>query len=72
MDDKRYGDPQSAAPAALRWRYDVFGNSIPARRDLIRVAVTRDISQAVPISGAFVGAPGEYLGMAIDVLVVSE
>ena len=40
--------------------------------NLIRVAVTRDISQAVPISGAFVGAPGEYLGMAIDVLVVSE
>ena len=40
--------------------------------NLIRVAVTRDISQAVPISGAFVGAPGEYLGMAVDVSVVSE
>jgi transglutaminase-like putative cysteine protease len=40
--------------------------------DLIRVAVTRDISQAVPISGSFVGASGSYLGMAVDVTVVSE
>jgi transglutaminase-like putative cysteine protease len=40
--------------------------------DLIRVAVTRDISQAVPISGSFVGPPGSYLGMAVDVAVVSE
>jgi transglutaminase-like putative cysteine protease len=40
--------------------------------DLIRVAVTRDISQAVPISGSFVGAAGSYLGMTVDVAVVSE
>jgi transglutaminase-like putative cysteine protease len=40
--------------------------------DLIRVAVTRDISQAVPISGSFVGPPGSYLGMTVDVAVVSE
>jgi len=40
--------------------------------DLIRVAVTRDISQAVPISGSFVGAPGSYLGMTVDVTVESE
>jgi len=40
--------------------------------DLIRVAVTRDISQAVPISGSFVGAPNDYLGMTVDVSVVSE
>jgi len=40
--------------------------------DLIRVAVTRDISQAVPISGSFVGAAGSYLGMTVDVTVVSE
>jgi hypothetical protein len=36
---------------------------------LIRVAVTRDISQAVPISGSFFGAPGSYLGMTVDVTV---
>ena len=40
--------------------------------DLIRVAVTRDISQAVPIAGSFVGAPNDYLGMTVDVSVVSE
>jgi transglutaminase-like putative cysteine protease len=39
--------------------------------DLIRVAVTRDISQAVPISGSFVGVPDDYLGMAINVSVAS-
>ena len=40
--------------------------------DLIRVAVTRDISQAVPISGSFLGAAGSYLGMTVDVAVESE
>jgi transglutaminase-like putative cysteine protease len=40
--------------------------------DLIRVAVTRDISQAVPISGSFVGPAGSYLGMTVDVAVVLE
>jgi transglutaminase-like putative cysteine protease len=37
--------------------------------DLIRVAVTREITQAVPIRGTFIGAPGDYLGMSIDVSV---
>jgi transglutaminase-like putative cysteine protease len=40
--------------------------------DLIRIAVTRDISQAVPIAGSFVGAPTDYLGMTVDVAVMSE
>ncbi len=40
--------------------------------DLIRVAVTRDISQAVPIAGSFIGTPNDYLGMTVDVSVVSE
>jgi transglutaminase-like putative cysteine protease len=40
--------------------------------DLIRVAVTRDINQAVPISGSFLGAAGSYLGMTVDVSVGSE
>ena len=33
--------------------------------NLIRVAVTRDISQAIPISGSFSGAPDSYLGMTV-------
>src|SRR5216684_4399148 len=40
--------------------------------DLIRVAVTRDISQAVPIAGSFVGAPGDCLGMTVDVSAVPK
>jgi transglutaminase-like putative cysteine protease len=37
--------------------------------NLIRVAVTRDISQAVPIAGSFVGTPDSYLGMTVNVSV---
>src|SRR5271156_2065173 len=51
--------------------YDPTNGTIGGR-DLIRVAVTRDISQAVPIAGSFVGPPGSYLGMTVDVTVVSE
>jgi len=40
--------------------------------DLIRVAVTRDISQAIPIAGSFVGAPDSYLGMTVNVSVTAE
>ena len=40
--------------------------------NLIRVAVTRDISQAVPIAGSFVGTPETYLGMTVDVAVAAE
>jgi hypothetical protein len=39
---------------------------------LIRVAVIQDVGQAMPIYGTFVGAPGEYLGITVDVSVVSE
>lgn len=40
--------------------------------DLIRVAVTRDISQASPIAGSFVGTPDSYLGMTVEVTVAPE
>jgi transglutaminase-like putative cysteine protease len=51
--------------------YDPTNGTIGGH-DLIRVAVTRDISQAVPISGSFLGAAGSYLGMTVDVTVESE
>ena len=51
--------------------YDPTNGTIGGR-NLIQVAVTRDISQAVPISGTFVGAPGEYLGLTVDVSVIAE
>jgi transglutaminase-like putative cysteine protease len=47
-------------------------NGIVGNRDLIRVAVVRDPSQAVPVSGKWTGAPGDYLGMEIDVKVTAD
>jgi transglutaminase-like putative cysteine protease len=58
-------------PGAGWIAYDPTNGTIGGS-DLIRVAVTRDISQAVPIAGSFVGAPNDYLGMTVDVSVVSE
>jgi transglutaminase-like putative cysteine protease len=46
-------------------------NGLIAAESLIRVAVTRDPSQAVPISGSFVGTPSSYLGMSVEVTVTS-
>jgi transglutaminase-like putative cysteine protease len=46
-------------------------NGIVAGENLIRVAVTRDPAQAVPIAGSFSGV-GKYLGMEVDVEVHAE
>ena len=46
-------------------------NGIVGNRDLIRVAVARDPAQAVPLAGSWSGAPGDYLGMDVDVAVTS-
>jgi transglutaminase-like putative cysteine protease len=58
-------------PGAGWIAYDPTNGTIGGR-DLIRVAVTRDISQAVPIAGSFVGMSDDYLGMTVDVAVVAE
>lgn len=58
-------------PGAGWISYDPTNRTIGGH-DLIRVAVTRDIGQAVPIKGSFVGPPGSYLGMTVDVAVVAE
>lgn len=42
----------------------IFGN-----RDLIRVAVARDHTQARPLSGSFIGRRSAYLGMDVSVSV---
>jgi transglutaminase-like putative cysteine protease len=47
-------------------------NGLVAGENLIRVAVTRDPSQAVPVSGSFVGPPASFLAMEVDVKVTSE
>ena len=45
-------------------------NELIAAESLIRVAVTRDASQAIPVSGTFTG--GASLGMTVEVSVTSE
>jgi transglutaminase-like putative cysteine protease len=40
--------------------------------NLIRVAVARDPSQAIPMSGTFAGAPEDFLGMEVEVVVRAE
>ena len=47
-------------------------NGIVGSRDLIRVAVARDPSQAVPLSGTFVGEGGDYAGLEVQVNVTPE
>ena len=42
-------------------------NGLVSDRNLIRVAVTRDPAQAVPLKGSYIGKPADFLGM--DVLV---
>jgi len=44
-------------------------NAIVGNRDLIRVAVARDPSQAVPLAGTWTGAPSDFLGLSVDVRV---
>jgi transglutaminase-like putative cysteine protease len=46
-------------------------NGIVGNRNLIRVAVVRDPSQAVTISGSWKGAPSDFLGMSVDLSVRS-
>lgn len=46
-------------------------NGIIGSRNLIRVAVTRDAAQAVPLAGEWTGAPSDYLGMSVAVTVTA-
>jgi transglutaminase-like putative cysteine protease len=58
-------------PGAGWLAYDPTNGTIGGA-DLIRVAATRDIDQAVPISGSFFGATSDYIGMTVDVAVTSS
>jgi len=42
-------------------------NGIVGNRGLIRVAIARDIYQAVPVSGTWSGFPGSFLDMTVSV-----
>jgi transglutaminase-like putative cysteine protease len=47
-------------------------NGIVGNRDLIRVAVARDPSQAAPLAGSYIGAPQDFSGMSVQVNVTTE
>jgi transglutaminase-like putative cysteine protease len=47
-------------------------NGLVGGRNLIRVAVTRDPSQAIPMSGSFTGASNAFLGMNVQVEITAD
>ena len=47
-------------------------NALVGGQKLVRVAVTRDPSQAVPVAGTWIGAPSDFLGMTVDVQTTPE
>jgi transglutaminase-like putative cysteine protease len=47
-------------------------NRLAGGRNLIRVAVTRDPSQAIPLSGSFTGAANAFVAMDVEVEITAE
>jgi transglutaminase-like putative cysteine protease len=47
-------------------------NNLVGGANLIRVGVTRDADQAVPVAGTYFGAANDFLGMEVDVTVAQE
>jgi transglutaminase-like putative cysteine protease len=47
-------------------------NALVGGRNLIRVAVARDASQAAPLVGSYNGAPADFVSMTVDVQVTAE
>jgi transglutaminase-like putative cysteine protease len=47
-------------------------NALVGGRNLIRVAVARDPSQAIPLSGSFTGASNAFLGLTVEVEIRAE
>jgi transglutaminase-like putative cysteine protease len=46
-------------------------NALVGGRNLIRVAVTRDPSQAIPLAGSFMGAPDAHRAMSVSVQITT-
>jgi transglutaminase-like putative cysteine protease len=47
-------------------------NALIGGRNLIRVAVARDASQAVPLAGTYTGNPDDFVSIAVEVTVTTE
>jgi transglutaminase-like putative cysteine protease len=58
-------------PGAGWVEYDPTNNAVAAE-NLVRVATTRDASQAVPVGGTFEGGPGDFLGLEVKVEVSAK
>jgi transglutaminase-like putative cysteine protease len=46
-------------------------NALVGGRNLIRVAVTRDPSQAIPVAGSLIGPPDAHLAMTVEVEITT-
>jgi transglutaminase-like putative cysteine protease len=44
---------------------------VAGNRDLVRVAVARTASQAIPLSGVWIGSSSDYLGMSVEVRIAT-
>jgi transglutaminase-like putative cysteine protease len=58
-------------PGAGWITFDPTNRSVGGR-NLIPVAVARDIRQAMPVTGSFVGASNDFLGMTVEVEVAEQ
>ncbi|HEV7912312.1 MAG TPA: transglutaminase family protein [Albitalea sp.] len=78
--DAQSGDEKQAAPGATHAWLQVYmpgagwitfdpTNNLIGGTDLIRVAYARHASFASPVSGTWVGAAADYLGMTVEVTV---
>lgn len=47
-------------------------NALVGGQKLVRVAVARDPTQAIPVSGTWTGTPSDFLGMTVDVQTMPE
>lgn len=47
-------------------------NALVGGRNLIRVAVARDASQAAPLTGSYNGEPSDFVSMSVEVQVAAE
>jgi transglutaminase-like putative cysteine protease len=47
-------------------------NALVGGQKLVRVAVARDPTQAIPVSGTWTGAASDFLGMTVNVEAIPE
>lgn len=82
-DEERVGEPQLVGGGVTHAWVQIYlpgggwvefdpTNTLVGGRNLIRVAVARDPSQAVPLSGSFTGPTNAYLGMDVQVQITAD